>query len=258
MIVCSYNIRGLGGRVKRRRIKQLILTEKVDFMAIQETKLEVISEALCHSLWGGSDCEWAFLPAEGNSGGILSIWRNVNSSLIFTFIGEGFVGVCLEWGVRKNIFFMVNVYAKCDIIAKRGLWDNICMSKRGFGEGIWCVVGDFNAVRRRDERRGVGIVNSSLLTSEMREFDNFINTMNVKDMPSVGGNFMWFHPNGVAMSRIDMVLVSEEWFSLWGDYMVRVLPRDVSDHYPLLFKGSVIDSRPKPFRFCNHWFLHKS
>jgi hypothetical protein len=92
MIVCSFNIRGLGGFVKRRRIKHLVQLEKVDFMAIQETKMEVISEALCYSLWGGDDCEWAFLPAIGNSGGILSLWSKVNSSLIFTFIGEGFVG----------------------------------------------------------------------------------------------------------------------------------------------------------------------
>jgi exonuclease III len=45
MIVCSLNVRGLGGSVKRRHIKQLILTEKVDFMAIQETKMEEITEA---------------------------------------------------------------------------------------------------------------------------------------------------------------------------------------------------------------------
>ncbi|MCH86174.1 hypothetical protein A2U01_0007028, partial [Trifolium medium] len=67
--------RGLGSRVKRRRVKDLILKEMVDFMAIQETKIEVLSDALVHSLWGGDDCEWVALPAEGNSGGILSIWR---------------------------------------------------------------------------------------------------------------------------------------------------------------------------------------
>jgi hypothetical protein len=82
--------------VKRRCVSNLIQVQKVDFMAIQETKLEVISEELCHRLWGDSDCDWAFLPAEGNSGGILSIWRKVNFTLIFTFIGESFVGVCLK------------------------------------------------------------------------------------------------------------------------------------------------------------------
>jgi hypothetical protein len=121
MIVCSFNIRGLGGRIKKKCIKDLIHREKVDFMAIQETKLESIYEALCFSLCGGSDCDWAFLPAEGNSGGILSLWSKVNSCLVFTFVGEGFVGVCLEWGVLKQICFVVNVYAKCDLNAKRRL-----------------------------------------------------------------------------------------------------------------------------------------
>jgi hypothetical protein len=218
--------------------------------------LETISEDLCHRLWGGSDCDWAFLPAEGKSGGILSIWRKVNSSLIFTFVGEGFVGVCLEWGVRKDICYVVNVYAKCDFNAKRRLWENIIMSKGGFGGGLWCVVGDFNAVRRRGERRGVGLLTPSAYTMEMREFDRFIGVMNLEDLNPLGGNFTWFHPNGVAMSRIDRVMVSEEWLNVWGPQILRVLPRDVSDHCPLLLKGCVVESRPKPFRFCNHWLLH--
>jgi len=33
----------------------------VEFLAIQETILEVISNALCHNIWGGVDCDWAFL-----------------------------------------------------------------------------------------------------------------------------------------------------------------------------------------------------
>ncbi|MCI39093.1 endonuclease/exonuclease/phosphatase family protein, partial [Trifolium medium] len=103
-------------------------------MAIQETKLESISDTLCYSLWGGEDCNWAFLPAVGSSGGILSIWRKTNSSLIFHFTGDGFVGVCLEWGVKKTICYIVNVYAKCDHYAKRRLWETIVMSKRGFGD----------------------------------------------------------------------------------------------------------------------------
>jgi exonuclease III len=187
MIVCSFNIRGMRGRVKRRRIKELIHKEKIDFMAIQETRLEAISDALCHNLWGGTDCEWAFLPAEGNSGGILSIWRKVNSSLIFTFMGEGFVDVCLEWGVKKDICFVVNVYVKCDLNAKQRLWDNILMSRGGFGGGRWCVLGDFNAVRRRGDRRGVSLLSPPSYSVEMRDFDRFIGVMELEDLNPVGG-----------------------------------------------------------------------
>jgi hypothetical protein len=131
------------------------------------------------------------------------------------------------------------------------------MSKGGFGEGRWCVVGDFNAVRRRGERRGVGSLTTPLLSAEMREFDRFIDNMKVEDLNPVGGKFTWFHSNGVAMSRIDRVLVSEEWFESWGSHILRILPRDVSDHCPLILKSSVVEVRPKPFRFCNHWLLHK-
>jgi len=41
----------------------------VDFLVIQETKLEVVTENLCYSLWGDKHCEWAFFPLMENSGG---------------------------------------------------------------------------------------------------------------------------------------------------------------------------------------------
>ncbi|KAK2369528.1 hypothetical protein QL285_082657 [Trifolium repens] len=219
--------------------------------------MEEITEAFCYSLWGGPNCDWAYLPSEGNSGGILSIWSKVNSSLIFTFIGEGFVGVCIEWGVLRQICFVVNVYAKCEINAKRRLWANILMSKGDFGGGMWCIVGDFNAVRSREDRRGVNILSPSF-SAEMRDFDRFIGSMEVEDLQPVGGKFTWFHPNGIAMSRIDMMMVSEEWLTKWGGLSLRILPRDVSDHCPLILKNSSFELRPKPFRFCNHWLQHKN
>jgi hypothetical protein len=34
------------------------------------------------------------------------------------------------------------------------------------------------------------------------------------------------------------------------------LPRDVSDHCPLVLKAYFIDWGPKPFRFDNHWLVN--
>ncbi|MCH79404.1 LINE-1 reverse transcriptase like [Trifolium medium] len=199
--------------------------------------MESISDSLCYNLWGSHDCDWAFLPSEGNSGGILSIWSKVSSSLIFTFVGEGFVGVCLEWGASKTICFVVNIYAKCDLPSKRRLWDNLLMSKRGFGGDKWCVAGDFNSVCSREDRRGVSQEGSVNLTTEMREFGGFIEDMELVDLPLLGRKFTWFHPNGRSMSRID---------------------RDISDHCPLILKRHGYDWGPKPFRFNNHWIEHKN
>jgi intracellular septation protein A len=38
MIVSTFNLRALGGVLKRRKIKELIRSEKIDFLALQETK----------------------------------------------------------------------------------------------------------------------------------------------------------------------------------------------------------------------------
>lgn len=57
MKMASYNIRGLGGRIRRSAIRDLIKKEKVEFMCIQETKLENCDSMLCQSLWGGTDMD---------------------------------------------------------------------------------------------------------------------------------------------------------------------------------------------------------
>jgi exonuclease III len=95
MIVSSYNIRGLGGVLKRRNIKELIRRHRIDFLALQETKMEEISDSFCQALWGNDCCDWVFLPAVGNSGGLLSLWNKEKASKVFHFTGEGFIGVCV-------------------------------------------------------------------------------------------------------------------------------------------------------------------
>jgi len=82
--------------VKRKIIKELVHDHRVDFLAIQKSKLEVVTDSVCRGIWGGDDCDWAFLHSVGNSGGIISIWRKSNSNLLFSFVGEGFVGVCMK------------------------------------------------------------------------------------------------------------------------------------------------------------------
>ncbi|PNX57396.1 cytochrome p450, partial [Trifolium pratense] len=98
--------------------------------------------------------------------------------------------------------------SECDLSGKRRLWETLIMSKRGFGGGVWCVIGDFNAVLRREERKG------DLLGS---------------------------NPNGISMSIIDRMLVSDDWSVLWNNPSLWVLPRSVSDHCPIVVRYAVTD-----------------
>jgi hypothetical protein len=257
MIIASINIRGLGGGVKRKFVQELVRKERLDFLAIQETKLETCSDVLCSSLWGGDDCEWAFRPSAGSSGGILSIWRKSFAVLKATFVGEGFVGTCLEWGPQKKVCFVFNIYSCCDLNGKRRLWESLVLLRRQLGRGVWGVVGDFNAVLNCDERKGVNPLVTDTLNLEMIEFGDFVRDIELFDLPILGRKFTWFHPNGVSMSRIDRLLVSEDWLEQWTSPSLWVLPRSISDHCPLLLRPCGMEWGPKPFRFNNHWLLHK-
>lgn len=70
------NIRGLGAVIKKKKISSLIAEEKLDFIAIQETKMEVMDDNLCKQLWGGTGCSWSMSMVIGNSDGMLSIWNS--------------------------------------------------------------------------------------------------------------------------------------------------------------------------------------
>jgi hypothetical protein len=93
-------------------------------------------------------------------------------------------------------------------MGKRRLWDNLVMYKSGFGGGAWCVIRDFNAILHREERWGVNEIPSSSFSSEITDFQAFVNDMELEDLPVVGRKFTWFHSNGTSMSRIDRSFVS--------------------------------------------------
>ena len=64
--------------------------------------------------------------------------------------------------------------------------------------------------------------------------------MALEEVRSVGRNFTWYRPNGTAMSRLDRVLLSDEWLSQWPDSTQFVLDRDFSDHCPILLRSTTV------------------
>ncbi|KAK7272942.1 hypothetical protein RIF29_13987 [Crotalaria pallida] len=76
MICVSFNSRGLGSRIKRKDVVDLVRKNNVDFLAIQESKIEEVDSRCCASLWNDADFDWDFVPSSCRSGGIISIWRS--------------------------------------------------------------------------------------------------------------------------------------------------------------------------------------
>lgn len=59
---------------------------------------------------------------------------------------------------------------------------HIVEEKERLGDRVWCILKDFNVLSMSDEWRGV-----------------------------LGHMFTWYHPNEIAMSQINKVLISNVW-----------------------------------------------
>ena len=256
MKIISINIRGLGGGHKWKYLKGIIVSEGVDMICIQETKLHDLQPSSCYKLWGDNKIEWVNKLAMGNSGGILTMWHKDKFKRVKHIIGESYVGVIGEYckSVNNNPIpvAIFNVYSSCNFNEKIQLWEELITIKSGEACRQWCVLGDFNAVRKVSERRGLNPSGNTALR-EVQGFNKFIESMELIDVPLIGGKYTWYKENGTAKSRIDRVLVSLEWMEHWSDSKQFILDRQVSDHCALLIKQVTIDWGPKPFKTLDIW-----
>ena len=67
--ILSWNVRGVNDSDKRKVIKNLIRTNKVDLVCLQETKVQEMNFDMVRSLGVGRCLDWVAMNAEGSGGG---------------------------------------------------------------------------------------------------------------------------------------------------------------------------------------------
>ncbi|XP_058775087.1 uncharacterized protein LOC131649341 [Vicia villosa] len=157
------------------------------------------------------------------SGGSVTIWRRNSLEIIQSFKVVGFVG--LKAYHKGTCINFINVYAPCNSI-----------------------------LRRKEERIGKCTGNNG---RDCTDFFNFVEEMDIIDLPCVGGRFTWFSWNDYAMSRLDQFLIIDNLISLWKFDNQVVGKWVLSDHCPVWLKSSGSDWGSKPFKFNNGWYKHK-
>ncbi|KAL8507818.1 hypothetical protein ACS0TY_018376 [Phlomoides rotata] len=154
MKVMSFNVRGLGKRIKRNEIRSLIRSNGIEMCCIQETKMEKIDIRLGRELWGDKDCEWVYREAEGRSGGLISIWNTKVFSKTSSWHVSGMLVVNGRWIDGDVDMVIINVYAPCSILEKEQLLEAIKFVVEQYDDRKICVVGDFNSIIEVNERFG--------------------------------------------------------------------------------------------------------
>ncbi|KAJ9561194.1 hypothetical protein OSB04_006354 [Centaurea solstitialis] len=148
---------------------------------------------------------------------------------------------------------LLNVYGPHSPTLKASLWDDLSSLISSSSEVIWVVFGDFNAVRFREERKG-----TSFNIREALDFNQFIISTGLHEPQLCGRRFTRFSKDGLKMSKLDRMLVTTNFFSIWKNPTISVLHRSISDHCPILLKVEELISGPKPFRIFNSWLNDES
>nr|GFA02437.1 nucleotide-binding alpha-beta plait domain-containing protein [Tanacetum cinerariifolium] len=85
------NEKGLNPKAKKDWVKEICVSHKVNFLTLQETKMEDISLTDVKCCWGNYAFEYVYSPAVGNSGGILYVWEKSDFKKNNSTISDYFV-----------------------------------------------------------------------------------------------------------------------------------------------------------------------
>jgi len=163
---------------------------------------------LIKAIWGDAPYGSSFQPSVGTSGGLITVWNN---SLINVWSSTSFDHVLVISGsvilTGENIV-IINVYASCDMVAKRNLWERLTSFVASKVDLCVCLYGDYNYDRCMEERKGRGTVFRQM---EADMFNTFIADTLLIDFPICECLFTWYRGDGISMSRLDRFLLSEKW-----------------------------------------------
>lgn len=113
----------------------------------------------------------------------------------------------------------------------KSLWGNKCI-----------IDGDFNMVLQRCER-----LCRSQSDNSIDDFHSILNNLELNDIPLKGGNWTWSNQCDQPFSRIDIFLISSDILLSSDNIIQKLMPRPISDHYPILLAMDGIKWGPIPF-----------
>ncbi|GJV89336.1 RNA-directed DNA polymerase, eukaryota [Tanacetum coccineum] len=238
----------LGNKAKRRWINGLCHKHRINFMSLQETKMEDIDVCTIKEVWGNMYFDHVVGPSVGFSGGIVCIWNTNMFVKEHVSKSDYFVAIMGTWIPSSTRLLVISIYAPQELSEKRDLW-NYLQSFISRWDGETVLMGDFNEVRSERERFG-SVFNQQGATA----FNQFISSSSLIDPPLDGYAFTWSHKNASKMSKLDRFLLSEGLFDFFPHLSAICLDKNLSDHRPILLRESCLDYGPTPFRFFHSWF----
>ena len=236
----SLNVQGLAQKAKKDWVKELCFKNKVNFVGLQETKMESIDIQVVRSCWGNLSFEYEYSDSVGNSGGILCIWDPNSFRKSSVMRSDYFVIIRGVWLKSGMDLMIVVIYAPQEASEKRMLWDYLTQNSVQW-KGEIVMMGDFNEVRYKEERFG-----SIFKPHDADIFNSFIRNAGLSEVHLGGSTFTWCHKSAAKMSKLDRFFISNSLLNSCPHVSAITLDRFLSDHRPILLCETNFNSYP-------HW-----
>ncbi|KAL5542144.1 hypothetical protein UlMin_009854 [Ulmus minor] len=135
--------------------------------------------------------------------------------------------------------------------AKRAFWSSLSSEVDRF-PGAWLLLGDFNGICNRQERSS-----NRRLDGGSRIMCEALDNLGMISIPSSGFFYTWFnrrYGRQWVNFRIDRGVANEDWWRLFPNAKLQLLPQTSSDHHPQVLSCFGQNVFPKrPFRFEGAW-----
>ncbi|GKB92823.1 RNA-directed DNA polymerase, eukaryota [Tanacetum coccineum] len=245
----GYDMTGcLAQKAKKDWVKELCVSYKVNFLSLQETKMEKINLWCIKRCWGNFTFDYVYSESVGKSGGILCVWDPNMFQKINDTVSDYFIMVRGVWVSSGKRLLIISVYAPQDLSEKKMLWDYLSFVI-GNWDGEVVIMGDFNEVRDISERFG------SIFNKHGAEaFNSFIANAGLVEVPLGGCSFTWCHKSAQKMSKLDRFLIYDNLMCSCPSISSTSLDRFLSDHRPIIMREAHYDYGPIPFKFFHYWF----
>ena len=199
----SLNVNGLGkGEFKSKWVRNIILSNRIDFVGLQETKRKKWNDKMLKDIWGSHDFEAVFKEAAGQGGGMLCMWNKNLFTKTQTILRNDCILIKGRWTESNEEICIINIYGSQKPEERKDLWNFISAYLLNW-KGKSIIFGDFNEVRSEKERRG------SIFDKRSAEaFNDFIRNNRLEDLKIGGREFTWSNKSCSKLSKLDRFLIS--------------------------------------------------
>ncbi|KAL5581946.1 hypothetical protein UlMin_014388 [Ulmus minor] len=252
MIALAWNCRGLGQPSAIRELIALVRESNPNILMLMETKL--LESDMKSRLRSVRFMNFVYVPPVGLSGGLCIAWRD-HVDLEPVSISRNLISCLVFSNPLASPWLLSTIYGPIRSREKRLFWNSIHSEMDRFN-GSWLIMGDFNGVLYREDRHG-----GREETSSSVHMINAVDNLGLVELPSQGLKYSWTNGRIAGheiRAKLDRAVANSDWWQLFPNAEMKILPRNSSDHSPILLNSEGCSSFVRrPFRFEAIWTRDK-